>query len=485
MKKTILYFTLLIHFLTFGQDYDSMYELNGEDNSLFGYSVSMSENGQRIAIGSPLSDNNGKDSGKVEIFEFNGTDWIQIGNDIIGDEEGDRLGYNLEISSSGNKLIIGAPNSNEISGKVKLFEFNGANWIENQTLQFDEREFGLDVTFSHNEERIAISSHIDTKVYQIDEINNKLISLKGLNYGSRSVALSHNGEILAESGQVFYSYEGPLLSRMYSFNGNTWNQLGDHSSVFNYNAGCNGGCPFNFNGRIDISDTNSVKVLSSQRYDNEIYLKILEYNTNSNSWDRIGLIEETYYSFMGMPVSGATQMETSFMLSSSGDYVLIVNTGRGENRTSRLNIYNKNNNYLKIHDIVLPQLFFDRHAEPIYYFGFKGLAFSEDSKTIAVGLPTYNSVRIYNVNTVLSLEDNSQSILKFYPNPVKDKIFLKDNYINELEFIKFYSTNMQLIKNFTKFENNYLDISNLNSGVYFMSIKLKGKGRTIKKIIRE
>ena len=133
----------------------------------------------------------------------------------------------------------------------------------------------------------------------------------------------------------------------------------------------------------------------------------------------------------------------------------------------------------------MPQLFFDRHAEPIYYFGFKGLAFSEDSKTIAVGLPTYNSVRIYNVNTVLSLEDNSQSILKFYPNPVKDKIFLKDNYINELEFIKFYSTNMQLIKNFTKFENNYLDISNLNSGIYFMSIKLKGKGRTIKKIIRE
>jgi len=459
-----------------------MYELTGEDNGLFGFSVSMSENGQRIAIGSPLSDINGENSGKVEIFEFNGIDWTQIGNDIIGDEIGDRLGYNLEISSSGNKLIIGAPNSNEISGKVKLFEFNGANWIENHTLQFDENQFGMDVTFSHNEDRVAISSAIDTKVYQIDEINDNLISLGGLNWGSRSVALSHNGEILVESGYPFYS-QGPRLSRMYSFDGNIWNILGDHSNVFQYNGGCNGGCPENFTGRIDINDTNSVKVLSSQRYPNGIYLKILEYNTNSNSWDEIGLVQESSFNNPGV---SNTEMESSFMLSSSGDYVLTVNTGWVANRTSYLNIYKKNNNYLKIHDIVLPQLFFDSSTEPIYSFGFKGLAFSENSSTIVIGLPTYNSVRIYNINTLLSLEDNSQSILEFYPNPTKNKILLKGNSINEFEFIKFYNMNMQLIKNYKKIENSSIDISNLNSGIYFMSIKLKGKSNiVIKKIIKE
>jgi len=46
--------------------------------------------------------------------------------------------------------------------------------------------------------------------------------------------------------------------------------------------------------------------------------------------------------------------------------------------------------------------------------------------------------------------------------------------------------NMQLIKNYKKIENSSIDISNLNSGIYFMSIKLKGKSNiVIKKIIKE
>ena len=73
-------------------------------------------------------------------------------------------------------------------------------------------------------------------------------------------------------------------------------------------------------------------------------------------------------------------------------------------------------------------------------------------------------------------------------NSKDEKSFLNAHKIllsNLIEKSGKYRTQGVGIVKGSKFENNYLDISNLNSGIYFMSIKLKGKGRTIKKIIRE
>ena len=57
-------------------------------NSSFGFSVSLSANGKRLAVGAVGTENdattmNGR--GYTRVFESVGTEWIQVGHDIIGD----------------------------------------------------------------------------------------------------------------------------------------------------------------------------------------------------------------------------------------------------------------------------------------------------------------------------------------------------------------------------------------------------------------
>jgi hypothetical protein len=105
-----------------GQDIDG--ESAGDH---FGVSVSISSDANILAIGG--STNNGS-FGHVRVFEWNGISWIQIGEDIDGDASGDYSGYRTSINNNGNILAIGSPFSNGGTGKVKVFEWYGNNWLQ-------------------------------------------------------------------------------------------------------------------------------------------------------------------------------------------------------------------------------------------------------------------------------------------------------------------------------------------------------------------
>jgi WD40 repeat protein len=80
----------------------------------FGF-VAMSEDGSRVAIGAAGHDgSNGADSGHVRIYDvdvdLDGTTstWTKVGEDIIGDSPGDRLGTSVAMSADGGRVVIGA-----------------------------------------------------------------------------------------------------------------------------------------------------------------------------------------------------------------------------------------------------------------------------------------------------------------------------------------------------------------------------------------
>ena len=50
-----------------------------------GYSVSLSEDGTRVAIGAYLNDGTGTDAGHVRVYEYSGGSWTQLGADIDGE----------------------------------------------------------------------------------------------------------------------------------------------------------------------------------------------------------------------------------------------------------------------------------------------------------------------------------------------------------------------------------------------------------------
>jgi hypothetical protein len=109
-------------------------DIDGEAfNDDSGTSVSLSDDGSIVAIGAPLNDGNGIDSGHVRIFQNTGGSWLQIGQDIDGKAAGDLSGWSVSLSDDGSIVAIGAiwNDGNGIdSGHVRIFQNTGGNWMQ-------------------------------------------------------------------------------------------------------------------------------------------------------------------------------------------------------------------------------------------------------------------------------------------------------------------------------------------------------------------
>ena len=95
-------------------------------NDGFGYSVSLSKDGNTLAIGAKAHDNS---KGHTRVFKWNGNAWAQMGADIDGQAAGDESGYSVSLNANGTKLAIGAPKANASKGKVRVFQWNGNAWV--------------------------------------------------------------------------------------------------------------------------------------------------------------------------------------------------------------------------------------------------------------------------------------------------------------------------------------------------------------------
>ncbi len=138
----------------------------GEDiDNEFGTAVSISANGNRIAIGAPKNDGNGVYAGHVRVYDFIGGAWQQIGSDIDGEAGNDRLGAALSLSADGSRIAIGA-NKNDgtgiDAGHVRIFELVDNNW-EQVGADIDGEaagdELGTSVALSTNGDRVVIGAN--------------------------------------------------------------------------------------------------------------------------------------------------------------------------------------------------------------------------------------------------------------------------------------------------------------------------------------
>ena len=109
-------------------------DIDGEAaEDMSGFSVSLSNDGRRVAIGAYGNDVNGTDSGHVRVFEYDGYDWVQIGQDIDGEAAGDKSGFSVSLSNDGTRVAVGA-NFNDgygtWSGHVRVYKYDNANWTQ-------------------------------------------------------------------------------------------------------------------------------------------------------------------------------------------------------------------------------------------------------------------------------------------------------------------------------------------------------------------
>ena len=57
-----------------------------------------------------LERRNGTNSGHVRVYEYSGNAWTQLGADIDGEAASDYSGYSVSLSSDGTRVAIGALN---------------------------------------------------------------------------------------------------------------------------------------------------------------------------------------------------------------------------------------------------------------------------------------------------------------------------------------------------------------------------------------
>jgi hypothetical protein len=111
-----------------GADIDG--EAAGDES---GWSVSLSSDGQTVAIGAILNGDNGDRAGQVRIYHWSGTHWVQRGADIDGEAQGDQSGWSVVLSSDGETVAIGAflnDGNGSNSGHVRIYWWDGADWIQ-------------------------------------------------------------------------------------------------------------------------------------------------------------------------------------------------------------------------------------------------------------------------------------------------------------------------------------------------------------------
>ena len=101
-------------------------DIDGEaTNDWSGNSVSLSSDGTKVAIGGYLNDGNGSSSGHVRVYEYSGSSWSPPVGDIDGEAVADNFGYSVSLSSDGTKVAIGAiynDGNGDASGHVRVYD---------------------------------------------------------------------------------------------------------------------------------------------------------------------------------------------------------------------------------------------------------------------------------------------------------------------------------------------------------------------------
>ena len=143
------------------------------ESSFFGTSVSLDEAGQSVAIGAPSTT-----AGSVHVFDLVLSTWEPRGATLVGDTTGDEFGYAVALDSSGTRLAIGAPRSNDNAGSVRVFHYPQTSWEPLGTVILGSRaedNLGTEVAISGTGYRIAVGA----PGYDTPLANNGLVRVFG------------------------------------------------------------------------------------------------------------------------------------------------------------------------------------------------------------------------------------------------------------------------------------------------------------------
>lgn len=208
-----------------------------------GKSVAISADGNTVLIGAPYHKvGTSADRGLCRVYRFNGTDWNQLGGDIIGSSSGDRLGWSVALSADGSVAAISSPFAGSTSyGRVQVYNWNGTSWANfGNTITENSGDYaGQSIALSSYGNILAIGSpgygtaDIGTVKVYVWNGGTSWARVGGDIYGSdkgslsgSSVAISSSGTTLAIGSPGSDGNMRPGSAKVYTYNGTAWNLYG-------------------------------------------------------------------------------------------------------------------------------------------------------------------------------------------------------------------------------------------------------------------
>ncbi|UPT72039.1 MAG: T9SS type A sorting domain-containing protein [Flavobacterium sp. JAD_PAG50586_2] len=488
MKK--IYFLLLLNSVISIAQTQIGSDINGEAaDDWSGWNVSLSSDGNIMAIGAKNNDGNGSNSGHVRVYRNVSGVWTQIGFDINGEASDDWSGDSVSLSSDGSIVAIGASRNDgngNSSGHVRVYRNVSGVWTQigsdiNGEAQYDDS--GESVSLSSDGNILAIGASYNTgngagaghvRVYQnISGVWTQIGSdINGEAAGDRSgltVSLSSDGSIVAigspysnangtESGQV----------RIFQNVSGVWTKIG---------SDINGEADTNFGYGVCLSSNGAIVAMGAP-FSNE--------NGNNTGHVRVYQNISGVWTQMGSNIVGEAAGDRSgynLSLSSDGSILAIgayQNDGNGAS-SGQVRVYQNVSGFWT-------QRGSDIDGEATNNYNGYSLSLSANGSILATGayLNSGNGansghVRVYDLTAILASDSFVQSNFLIYPNPSNGiiNIALEDSL--QLEKVSVYNQLGQLVK---KAETNILNTIELAQGTYYIEV-VTNQGKATKKIIVE
>lgn len=130
---------------------------------IFGQSVSISEDGNTIAIGSNRISNNLPNQGEVVVYGWKNEEWQLIGSPIYGELQSECLVSKLELTPDGKTIVVASHETNfsfPDTARVKVYDLIGQNWTKRgNTFKGRKQDFyGSDIAIDKTGNKLFIAS---------------------------------------------------------------------------------------------------------------------------------------------------------------------------------------------------------------------------------------------------------------------------------------------------------------------------------------
>jgi len=458
--------SLFIHAQTqIGSDIDGL----GQGDH-FGHSISISSDGNIVAasgFGGTSED------GRLRVFKNIDGVWTLYGTDINGNNFGGMGSYSISLSADGNTLAAG-----RWEGVVKVFSYDSTTnfWTQkgvNITNNTEISAFGnsIDLSSDGNTVVIGISGlelpflpvegitqifHYEAGVW--NQVGNDINGLVFPENSGLSVSISSDGNTIAVSNRNSV--------RIYQNLSGTWTIMGDEILATGNSSG---------KSEINLSSNGETLVIGEPDFTDSFIQRgrVRVFNYESGTWNQVGsnILGEVAHYRTGRSVS----------LSSDGQVLAIGETGStsGSTDTGRTRIFeNQDGTWTQIGNGIFGEASED-------YSG-RSVCLSSDAGVVAIGAPLNNGngvdsghLRVYDLGSLLSINDFVQPKIILYPNPAREQFTIKLQDGMKLEKTYIYNSLGELI---TSTIDSKISTSKLSTGIYYVEINTN-KGKATKKIV--